>query len=65
MCDKYIVEKMLIPDVDNMTRSPVYLANFPSGSSYRESLYYAQCVVSDGLFRKYDYGKRKNKDLYG
>ena len=65
MCDKYIVEKMLIPEVDNMTRSPIYLSNFPSGSTYRESLYYAQIVVSGGLFRKYDYGTRKNKELYG
>ena len=56
---------MLIPEVDNMTLSPLYLANFPSGSSYRESLYYAQGVVSDGLFRLYDYGKIKNKEIYG
>ena len=65
LCDKYIVEKMLIPEVDNMALSPLYLANFLSGSSYRESLYYAQGVVSDGLFRLYDYGKIKNKEVYG
>ena len=41
VCDKYIIQKMLIPEVDNMALSPLYLANFPSGSSYRESLYYA------------------------
>ena len=65
LCDKYIVERMLIPEVDNMALSPLYLANFPSGSSYRESLYYAQGVVSGGLFRLYDYGKIKNKEIYG
>ena len=65
VCDKYLTEKMLIPEIDNMERSVDYLANFPSGSTYRATLYYAQCVASDGLFRKYDFGPIDNMKLYG
>ena len=54
----------LIPEVDNMQRGKVMLANFPSGSGYRAFVFYGQCVASGGLFRKYDYGK-DNLAVYG
>lgn len=37
----------------------------PSGSGYRDWVYYGQ-MIRDGMgFRYYDYGKRQNKKLYG
>jgi len=56
----------LLPAVDNMTRARVMLANFPSGSGYRNTVFYGQCVASGGLFRKFDLGtKEANMAKYG
>ena len=41
ICDKYLVERELIPEVDNMDRSIEMLSNFPSGSTYRATMFYA------------------------
>lgn len=42
----------------------MYISNLPSGQSYRTFIHYAQSMHS-GEFRKYDYGKIKNKRIYG
>ena len=46
------------------TMLPMILGHFPAGSSTRTLLHYAQCVKS-GEFRKYDFGKKKNQEVYG
>ena len=38
--------------------------NLPSGQSWRTFAYYAQMIVS-GEYVLYDYGKKKNMELYG
>ena len=55
----------LLPEVDNMSREEVMAANFPSGSGYRNTVYYGQCVDNGGNFRKFDYGKDANYAIYG
>ena len=56
----------LLPQVDNMDRAKVMLANFPSGASYQNSVFYGQCVASGGQFRKFDLGSPEaNKAKYG
>ena len=40
-------------------------SNFPSGSTYRASLFYGQCVSNGGNFRKWDYGEHANMAIYG
>jgi len=57
--------QFLIPDVDNMQRAKVMLANFPSGAGYRTTIYYGQCVANGGHFHKFDYGKDANMAIYG
>ena len=51
-------------DIDNAARLDVAVSNMPVGSSYRNYVYYAQMINSD-RFELYDYGKRKNKEIYG
>ena len=50
--------------VDNLERFDVFISNEPSGQSYRTFIYYIQQSVS-GRTALYDYGKIKNKQLYG
>ena len=50
--------------VDNFERFTVFMSNEPSGQSYRTFVYYAQ-MMNDGRYSLYDYGKRKNKQIYG
>ena len=50
--------------VDNFERFTVFMSNEPSGQSYRTFVYYAQ-MINDGRYSLYDYGKRKNKEIYG
>ena len=65
-CDILAKSNFLLPQVDNMDRAKVMLANFPSGSSYRCTVFYGQCVASGGLFRKFDLGSPEaNKAKYG
>ena len=40
-------------------------SNFPSGSGYRCTVFYGQCVANGGNFRKFDYGKDSNMAIYG
>ena len=50
--------------VDNFERFTVFMSNEPSGQSYRTFVYYAQ-MINDGRYSLYDYGSRKNKQIYG
>ena len=50
--------------VDNAERFDVFMANEPSGSSYRTFIYYGQ-MINSGKFNRYDYGAIKNKKVYG
>ena len=47
-----------------MERIPVFLNKEPSGQSWRTFSYYAQMMVSQ-RYCLYDYGKRKNRQIYG
>jgi hypothetical protein len=42
----------------------MYLANVPSGASYRTFVYYAQ-MINTGRMALYDYGRIKNHEVYG
>ena len=59
------LDGFLLPEVDNMSRGDVMYASFPSGASYRTTVYYGQCVANGGNFRRYDYGKTANMEIYG
>ena len=50
--------------VDNADRFDVFMSNEPPGASYRTFVYYAQ-QINSGEVRFYDYGRRKNKKIYG
>ena len=65
-CELLTKSDFLIPEVDNMSRAKVMLANFPGGSGYRNTVFYGQCVDNGGLFRKFDMGsKEANQAKYG
>ncbi|XP_072396620.1 lipase 3-like [Diabrotica undecimpunctata] len=49
-------------EMDAKDTSVIY-AHYPAGAATRQILHYTQEVVS-GHFRKYDFGKTKNKQLY-
>ncbi|KAH8022499.1 hypothetical protein HPB51_025062 [Rhipicephalus microplus] len=48
----------------NKTRLPVFLANYPSGTSVRNIAHFSQLVKSN-RFQKYDWGPTKNVATYG
>ena len=50
--------------VDNKDRMPVFFYKEPSGQSWRTFIYYAQ-MMNSKRYCLYDYGKRKNKKIYG
>ncbi|XP_046625247.1 lipase 3-like isoform X1 [Neodiprion virginianus] len=43
---------------------PLIFGHFPAGSSYKQIIHYGQSVQS-GSFQKFDYGKKKNLEIYG
>ena len=49
--------------VNNMARMPVAMAHFPSGSSIKNVIHFQQFIRS-GEFKNYDYGERKNLQIY-
>ena len=63
-CDEVLYYLAYDNHVDNPDRMQTYISNLPSGQSYRTFIHYAQSMHS-GEFRKYDYGKIKNKRIYG
>jgi len=42
----------------------LFIAHTPAGSSTRALVHYAQMVTS-GVFRQYDHGRKQNIDVYG
>jgi len=52
------------PSVDNTKRLPITTGHYPAGSSLQNVLYWQQMFASP-QFRKFDYGKAKNLQIYG
>ena len=50
--------------VNNLARSSVIIAHFPAGSSVKNCMHVTQCI-NKNVFRRYSYGKKKNKVIYG
>lgn len=48
----------------NVTNLPVIFSHAPSGCSYKQFEHYRQSYLSK-KFRRYDYGKKKNSEVYG
>ena len=63
-CFNFFANNFFNPTVDNLERIPVFLYKEPSGQSWRTFVYYAQMMKSK-RYCLYDYGKRKNKSIYG
>ena len=61
---KAIADAVIDPTVMNVDRFPTAASDLPSGQSWRTFAYYGQMIVS-GKMTLYDYGKRKNKQIYG
>lgn len=52
------------PEVDNFERLEPFMANFPSGSSYQDLVFFGQNVVND-TFKQFNYGEKDNLSIYG
>lgn len=63
-CDEVLYWLAYDNEVDNPDRKQMYVSNLPSGQTWRSFDYYAQ-TMHTGTFRKYDYGRIKNKEKYG
>lgn len=72
---KYHVSRILCEDVIflidgtdthelNMTRIPVFVSHTPAGTSVKNMVHFAQ-LVREKRFQKYDYGRKKNIEIYG
>jgi lysosomal acid lipase/cholesteryl ester hydrolase len=48
----------------NTTALPVIMGHTPAGASVRSLVHYAQ-LVNTATFRKYNYGKATNLEIYG
>ena len=51
-------------EVDNMDRYDVFLKDFPSGTGYRNIVYYAQSIQNIAEWYRYDYGHIGNMEHY-
>ena len=61
---KFLADALINQEVMNVDRFPMAATNLPSGQSWRTFAYYAQMIVS-GNYALYDYGKKKNNEIYG
>jgi len=52
------------PEVDNLDRFNVFLANFPAGTGFENIVYYAQDVDNDD-WKRFNYGELDNVNIYG
>ena len=52
------------PEVDNLDRFNVFLANFPAGTGYENLIYYAQ-DIDHNEWRLFNYGELDNMNIYG
>ena len=64
LCAEYYTDVTAHDGVDNPDAMPNFIATWPSGSTYRSFVYYAQ-TISSGSFAKYDFGPLKNERVYG
>lgn len=48
---------------NNMSRVPVYLSNWPAGTSLKNIIHFGQLIVA-GKCQKFDYGKKGNRQHY-
>ena len=60
-----LVSEVFDPEVNNIPRAYMGVSDLPAGQSYRAMVYYAQSIRGDYKFSLYNYGKRKNKKIYG
>lgn len=51
-------------ETNNVNMMPVFLSRGPSGSSLKAISHFVQCMRSK-KFKRYDYGKKENLQLYG
>lgn len=61
---KWVADIVINPDLMNVDRFEAAATMLPSGSGWRNFVYYGQMIVS-GQYNLYDYGKKKNKEIYG
>lgn len=50
---------------EDPTAAKIAMSYLPSGSGYRDWVYYGQMIRDGQYFRHYDYGKHENKRQYG
>ncbi|KAJ7377378.1 hypothetical protein OS493_029738 [Desmophyllum pertusum] len=48
----------------NMSRVPVYLSNFPAGTSFKNIIHFGQVSHSSGRCQMFDYGRKGNQQHY-
>ena len=48
-----------------MDRYNVFLKDFPAGNGWGNLVHYAQGILTEGEWLRYDYGSIKNMDRYG
>lgn len=50
--------------VDNLSRMSVIVGHFPGGASFKDLDHFGQ-LMRTGKFCKFDYGRKKNHEIYG
>lgn len=53
------------PFYDDLEALPEYVKHMPSGTSIKCLLHYKQLMKSKHVFKRFDYGKEKNRLIYG
>ena len=48
-----------------MDRWDVLMKDYPAGNGYQNLVFYMQSMLTEGTWRRYDYGAIKNMDKYG
>lgn len=61
---KAMYEMFADPELMNINRLTMARSNAPSGSTWKNTAYYAQ-VINSGKYNLYDYGKKWNLKIYG
>ena len=68
LCNGFFTFMDPVPRVDDLSRWDLYIKHFPSGTSLMTMSHFAQLInmsQGDPIFRKFDYGKKKNLQKYG
>lgn len=60
-----IAETIFGPDDrdNNMSRVPVYMSNWPAGTSFKNVIHFSQ-IITSGKCRMFDYGRKGNLEHY-